>query len=312
MQIETIYLYENRPDVTLTTYLCANSRELLNGKRRPGIIICPGGGYLNCSEREAEPVALRFASMGYHAFVLRYSTYSKNKAAFFPESGDLPPQEHCQYPRPMQDIGKAFLILHEHAEEWLVDTQRIAICGFSAGSHNCAMYANNWNQPVITEHFDKPAELFRPIASILGYGIGDYNYFNDLEQKDPMAQVMRTACAAAYQGTPNPTREQLNVVSPAQHVSKDTPPAFLWATTEDTLVPVLNTTALAGAYAVAGVPFEVHVFEEGTHGLALADQASAGNFFEINADAAEWVPLAQKWLKKRMALPLEEKPFWMK
>ncbi len=72
---KTIQLYANRPDVTLTTYVLADSPELLNGKVRPAVLVCPGGAYLNCSDREAEPVALRFAAMGYHAFVLRYSTY---------------------------------------------------------------------------------------------------------------------------------------------------------------------------------------------------------------------------------------------
>lgn len=312
MKIETRLLYEGREDVTLTAYVWEDARELLDGKRRPGVLVCPGGGYLNCSDREAEPVALRFVSMGYHAFVLRYSTYSENETCFFPQSAQLPPRQHCQYPCPMQDIGKAFLTLHEHAGEWLLDMQRIAICGFSAGAHNCAMYANNWDKPVITEHFGKPAQMFRPVASILGYGIGDYSLFYTTEQKDPMAQVMRGASATAYLGTAQPTPEQLDTASPARHVSATTPPAFLWATCEDSLVPVQNTTMLASAYAAANVPFEVHVFEGGPHGLALADQASANNHFETNAQAAAWVTLAQQWLKKRMALPLEEKPFWMK
>ena len=64
MRTETIRLYEGREDVTLTTYLLDDSPELLKGGARPAIVICPGGAYLNCSDREAEPVALRFAAMG--------------------------------------------------------------------------------------------------------------------------------------------------------------------------------------------------------------------------------------------------------
>ena len=64
---KTILLYEGRGDVSLTTYVLQDSPELLAGKRRPAILICPGGGYFNCSDREAEPIALRFAAMGYHA-----------------------------------------------------------------------------------------------------------------------------------------------------------------------------------------------------------------------------------------------------
>ena len=77
MKTEKLCLYENRPDVTLTTYLIDDSRELMNGRKRPAILICPGGAYMFCSDREAEPVALRFMAMGYHAFVLRYSVYNK-------------------------------------------------------------------------------------------------------------------------------------------------------------------------------------------------------------------------------------------
>lgn len=74
MKTEVIKLYENRDDVTLTTYILQDSPELLAGKVRPAIIVCPGGGYFNCSDREAEPVALKFASKGYHTFVLRYNS----------------------------------------------------------------------------------------------------------------------------------------------------------------------------------------------------------------------------------------------
>lgn len=73
--IKDIFLDEHNDNVKLTTYVLDDSSELLDGKKRPAIIICPGGAYLNCSDREAEPVALRFASMGYHAFVLRYHVF---------------------------------------------------------------------------------------------------------------------------------------------------------------------------------------------------------------------------------------------
>ena len=77
MDVQVIKLYENRDDVTLTTYVLADSKEMLNGKARPAVLICPGGAYISCSDREAEPVAMAFAAMGYHAFVLRYSVYGE-------------------------------------------------------------------------------------------------------------------------------------------------------------------------------------------------------------------------------------------
>ncbi len=75
MITETIKLIEEREDVTLTTYVWGDSPELLKGKARPAVLICPGGGYFSCCDREAEPVAFAFAAMGYHTFVLRYSVY---------------------------------------------------------------------------------------------------------------------------------------------------------------------------------------------------------------------------------------------
>lgn len=309
MITRSIPLYEDRQDVTLTAYILADSAELLNGRKRPAVLICPGGAYLSCSDREGEPVALRFAAMGYHAFVLRYSTYYRGKPAQFPPPANLEVNPDSIHPGPIRDIGKAFLTIHAHADEWLLDTDRIAICGFSAGAHNCANYAVHWHSPVICEFFGAAPAAFKPAAVVLGYGISNYHLMFG-ETTDPLAQSLADAARVAFLGTKTPTKELLDAVSPALHVSGNTPPTFLWATAADQLVPVENTTRMANALAQAGVPFEAHIFERGPHGLSLADQASAGSLFEIDADAAQWIGLADAWLKKRFALPLLEKPAW--
>ena len=79
MKVQTFALDEKYPDVTLTSYVLDDSRELLNGQTRPAVLIMPGGGYFSCSDREAEPIALLFNNHGYHAFVLRYATYLEGK-----------------------------------------------------------------------------------------------------------------------------------------------------------------------------------------------------------------------------------------
>ncbi|NSW52425.1 MAG: alpha/beta hydrolase [Anaerolineae bacterium] len=308
---ETIQLYPDRPGVTLTTYLLADSPELLNGKKRPAVLVCPGGAYLNCSDREAEPVALRFAGMGYHAFVLRYSIYTLDHPEFnLVNATDMVINPHSTYPSPMRDIGKAFLTIHEHADQWLVDTDKIAVCGFSAGAHNCAMYAVYWHNPVITDYFGAPVSQFKPAAAILAYGIGDFHLMVK-PYSNAMLQAVASAANFAYLGTRNPSAELLDTVSPARQVTASTPPTFLWATAADVLVPVENTTRLATALAHAGVPFEVHIFEEGAHGLSLADPSTAGSQQDINPDAAQWIRLAEAWLRKRFLLPILEKPAWM-
>lgn len=297
MKSNCIRLYEDREDITLTTYMWTDSPDLLAGKKRPAVLICPGGGYFNCSDREAEPIALRFAAMGYHAFVLRYSTYTEGGA--FPDiSKPLPVKERDLHPAPMRDIGAAMRLICEHASDWLVDTDRIAVCGFSAGGHNAAMYATRWQE----EGFPKPA------AAILGYPLTDYVFKRDYESRQAGGvQMFFRASDTAFLGTPEPTAGQLEDVSPARHVTKNTPPTFLWATSADELVPVQHALLMATALANAGVPFEIHVFEKGKHGMGLADQASAEALTDCNADAAGWAALAAKWLEKRFALPLPEK-----
>jgi len=311
MFIQTIQLYENRPDVTLTVYILGDSKEMLAGQKRPGIVICPGGGYLNCSDREAEPVALRFAAMGYHAFVLRYSTFTGNTSGFVAMDADLAVNPNSIHPAPLRDLGKAFLTIRAHAEEWLIDTEKLAVCGFSAGAHNCAMYSVYWNHSMFTDFFHEPAEAFRPAAAILCYGLSDYFLQWGIRMNDPFAESLQVVSCFALFGTTEPAESMLNTMSPALHVSADTPPTFLWATSEDSLVSVQHTTRMANALADAGIPFEVHVFEKGPHGLSLADQASASSRMELDNDAAKWIPLAQAWLEKRFALPLRERPFWV-
>lgn len=311
MLSQTISLYEDRPGVTLTTYVLQDSPELLAGQKRPAVLVCPGGAYLGCSDREGEPVALRFNAMGYHAFVLRYSTYSLDHPGFdaFGKE-EMVVNPHSMYLSPMRDIGKVFLTLHAHAEEWLLDMDKVALCGFSAGAHNSAMYSVYWDRPVIHEFFGEAPVKFKPAAAILAYGLGDYHLMVRKFDNPIEAKISQTA-NFAYLGTREPSDELLDTVSPCKQVSPSTPPMFLWATAADTLVPVQNTTLLATALADAKIPFEAHIFEEGPHGLSLADQSTAGNAAFLNADAAQWVGLAENWLRKRFALPLQEKPAWL-
>lgn len=306
---EKIYLYGEECAVTLTTYRIHESGELSGQGPRPAVLVCPGGGYFNCSDREGEPVALQFNVRGYHAFVLRYSTYDEGKNNFPDLSADIVPNERTKHPAPVRDIAKAMLYIREHAKEWQVDMERIAVCGFSAGGHNSAMYGVYWNKPLLTDYFGVDAEALKPAALILGYPLTDYVFMEQAEKK-PMDERFFANSNIAFLGESSPSKEVLASVSPARLVSKDTPPAFLWATAGDNLVPVQHSLRMAHALADHKVPFEIHIFEEGDHGLSMATQASAVSGSQIQADAAQWTALAGKWLDKRFALDLPEKtPF---
>lgn len=301
---EIMYLYEERTDVTLTTYILSDSKEMLAGGKRPAVLICPGGAYLGCSDREAEPVAMAFNAMGYHTFVLRYTTYGGE--VFEKGFEGMVPKKQCQHPAPMQEIGLAMLKIKKHAKEWLVDENRVAICGFSAGAHNCAMYATHWHTPMINDLAENQKEMFRPAACILGYCLSDYSYMKEYTLQDAGAVAMFEASNLSFLGEKEASKERLIEVSPAWYVTKETPPVFLWATAADELVPVQHSIRMAYALAEQKVPFEIHIFEEGAHGLSLATQASAAFVSQVNEDAAKWVQLADAWLKKRFALVLQE------
>lgn len=137
-QIE-ITLNEER-NVTLTAYLQTVSSEYINITKRPAMIVLPGGGYEYCSDREADPIAYEYLSAGYQVFILRYSV-----------------SQHRKWPNPLEDYESAFELILKNSIEWMVDTERIAVIGFSAGGHLAAACA------AISKH--------RPAACILGYPV---------------------------------------------------------------------------------------------------------------------------------------------
>lgn len=307
MLTEIFRLYGDREDVTLTTYVTGEKGEMRTQGKRPAVLICPGGAYFNCSDREAEPVAMQFSAMGYHAFVLRYSTYTQGDPAVPDVSaGNIKPSPLTAHPAPVREIGKAMLMIREHSEEWCVDMDRVAVCGFSAGAHNTAMYGVYWDKPLVTDYLGVEKEMIRPAVLILGYPLTDYIYMRDQGAVSPMDREFFNASNTAFLGTPQPDESTLETVSPARLVSDMTPPAFIWATSEDTLVPVQHSIRMAHALADHRIPFELHIFENGPHGLSVSTQASAVARSQICPDAAKWVPLAGAWLEKRFALDLPE------
>lgn len=164
MRQETIILNENR-NVTLTAYLQEVAGEFQFAKR-PAILVLPGGGYAMCSDREADPVALAYMRAGYQAFILRYST-GKNKT----------------WPNPLEDYEQAMALIEERAEEWHLDSSRIAAVGFSAGGHLCACAAT------IARH--------KPAAAILGY-----------------PAILKDICDMCQPGMPQPNEHVTGETSP--------------------------------------------------------------------------------------------------
>lgn len=298
MICEKCLLEEKNEQVYFMKYLLDNSPDIELNRKHPAMIVCPGGGYLGTSDREAEPVAVYYLNRGFQVFVLRYNTE---------KTGD------ARYPRPLYDICKMMKIIHENSTEWNIAPDKIGIVGFSAGAHLCASLAVHWQDEFIKEHFhEEDSRIFRPDAVILGYPVTDYLYQTEVGEErldrikidtvlgTTMYDFMRKVNIAIAGG--DPSEKIMKELSPAYYVTSMTPPVFIWHTSEDEMVYVGNSLKFAHELEKKGVPFELHVFEKGPHGLALANHNSADSPETINEDAQKWTELADCFLKRHLRL----------
>lgn len=186
-----------------------------------------------------------------------------------------------------------------------MDPERIGICGFSAGGHNCAMYSGLWNRPFVSETLQTTAKGLRPAFCILGYPFIDYLY-NSKYPFDEYVKASYRWMNMDYFGKTDPSEEEMFEASAQYQVTEENPPTFIWNTSTDAGVPVLHTLKMATALAEKKVPFELHVFGEGQHGLVFADPSTAGDKTQINETVRNWIPLAIRWLEKNVPLIMKK------
>ncbi len=257
----------SRGDPVLDCYLL----ERMPGEA-PGhftsVVVCPGGGYTHLSPREGEPVAMAFAAKGMQTFVLRYS---------------LKP---FMFPKPLLDAAKAISMIREHAEEWDLDPDKIVIGGFSAGGNLSAAIATFWNDKRI-EEAGIDCRKARPDAVFLGYAV----VTDEGDPEHPGALAKRL-----YEDKIEDP-EILKFAYIPDHVTGENPPTFIWHTAEDPVVPVRNALAMANSLSVHKVPFELHVYPKGPHGLALANEHTCnGNPAMIVPEVQGWTDLCCDWI----------------
>lgn len=250
---------------TLTSYVTEYSEEI-GLHKRPAVVICPGGGYGFLSDREAEGIAISFLSQGVQAFVLHYSVFQK------------------QFPTSLLEAAAAVAYVRERAAEWDINPDGIAICGFSAGGHLAASLLVHWDKPFVKETLGLTEEQ-KPNAGILSYPV---------ITTGPMTHqwsIENITCEDS-------SEEMLALVTLDQQVGTQTPPTFLWHCADDGCVPVENSLWFAGALSRAKVPFELHIYPEGGHGIALANEVTSKTAEQLQPVAAEWINLATDWLKR--------------
>lgn len=242
-----------------------NAGEALATKKYPCMVVCPGGGYGMTSDREAECIALQFVAEGYRAVVVRYSVAPNI------------------FPQHLREVAGAMELIYKNADAWNIDVARIAIIGFSAGAHLAAQYSNRYDCSEVRELFSesKPVQ-----ASILSYPV-----ITD----DP--QYKHGGSIKNYLGY-EPTERNEKGCANECVVSEKTPPTFIWHTAEDQVVPVQNSLLYAKALSDYKVPFELHIYPYGEHGLATVDGVVYAEEKAPNvARARKWVDDVKTWLK---------------
>lgn len=244
----------------LDTYILGDYLDEAPNARKPLVLICPGGAYRMTSNREAEPVALQFNSIGYHAAILRYSCAP------------------AVYPTAMEEVAASIRLLREHGEEWNIDTDKIVVMGFSAGGHLAASYSVFWQE--------LKEENLRSNGLILCYPV--------ISSDETIAHTdsIRNLLGSAYE-------TQKEKMALENQVGPQVPKTFIWHTFSDETVPFWNSMRFVEALGRAKIPVEFHLYPEGPHGLSLATESiKRQDGSGVERGCQSWMPLLLDWLRR--------------
>jgi acetyl esterase/lipase len=208
------------------------------------MIVCPGGGYGGLARHEGEDYALWLNEQGIAAFVLKYRLGSAG----------------YRHPVMLHDAARALRTVRARANDWNVDPKRVGIIGSSAGGHLASTLLTHFDagDENATDPIDRVSS--RPDLGVCCYPVitMDGVSVHSGSRKNLLGE--------------NPSPELVKELSNQLHVTKDTPPTFVWHTSEDKGVLVENSLMFGEALAKAGVPFELHIYEKGPHGMGLGSR----------------------------------------
>ncbi len=221
------------------------------------VIVCPGGGYAGRADHEGEPIARMLNSHGISAFVCHYR---------------VSPYKH---PYPLMDAQRAIRWVRQQAGLWNIKSNKVGILGFSAGGHLVSTAGTHYDggDPDAEDAIDQAS--CRPDALVLCYPVIS---FGEFRHTGSMINLIGE----------NPADGLRLSLSNELQVTQDTPPTFLWHTADDAGVPVENSILFARALRDHQVPFELHVYQSGRHGLGLAPE---------DPHVATWADLCGQWLR---------------
>lgn len=228
------------------------------GRTRPAVLVIPGGGYSAVSDRESEPVAIRFLNRGYAAFVLHYSVAP------------------VRFPAALREAAMAMRYIRENAERFKVDPHMVAAIGFSAGGHLCGSIGTMFDCPEVADIGD--AAMLRPDALGLCY---------------PVLVSWGKTNEGTFQNLTGGDAALRERVSLERQVRPDMPPAFIWHTRNDQAVPSRNSLIFAQAMDDLGLDYSLRIYRNGTHGLSTCDDVTYLDHAipEHSADIPGWEDL---------------------
>lgn len=273
MQYEVIdlykYFHQPRREARagkLTAYVHEKIRCQGLRRRRPAILVLPGGSYKFVSPYEAEPVALYYFQKGFNAFVLDY---------------DVLPHT---YPYTLEQAAMAMMYIRKTAQETDTLENCVAAVGFSAGGHLLGCISVLTDDPAIRRLFGDEWKKVRPDASVYGYAV----VYDDHEGEGPVDSIDNFC-----NGKLDRKEYQYD-----DKVSSACSPAFIWTTSDDNSVPVSNSVRLYEAYVSAGVAAELHIFREGNHGLSVCgpEVQRSTQHSDLLAHVGKWLDLSVEFL----------------
>ncbi|HEU5089116.1 MAG TPA: alpha/beta hydrolase [Roseiflexaceae bacterium] len=243
------------PMPTITPYLAA--RDVATGA---AMVILPGGGYGALAAHEGHDYAVWLNAHGISCFVTRYRLGSAG----------------YRHPTMLTDAARALRFVRAHAAQWRLDPKRIGMMGSSAGGHLAATLLTHFDhgQPDADDHIERQSS--RPALGILCYPVISMTEWGHAGSRTNLLGE-------------NPTPELLHDLSNDQQVTPETPACFVWHTWEDASVPVENSLLFAAALRRHGVPFDLHVYQQGRHGIGLADTAPFANPHPWTHDLLFWL-----------------------
>jgi acetyl esterase/lipase len=185
-----------------------------------------------------------------------------------------------RHPCMLEDAARALRLVRFRAAEWKIDPKRIGIIGSSAGGHLASTLLTHFDAgvPSAPDPIDRASS--RPQIGVLCYPVITMGELTHKGSRDNLLG-------------PSPSPQLIDELSNERHVTKETPPCFIFATDEDKTVPVENSLEFAAALRRAGVPFELHIYQHGAHGLALGSK---------DYDPSKWHPWTtecRRWLKEQ-------------